>query len=85
MHGVKHVTKEVLIMELREILRALLWIVAASSFGLSVLSFFSLFKMKSVPKKKRNLMEYQKPQQYISLGAGAMAIAVITALIALWI
>lgn len=73
------------LMELREIFRALLWIVAACSFGISVLSFFSLFKMKSVPKKKRNLMEYQKPQQYITLGSAALAIAAVTAVIALWI
>ncbi len=72
-------------MELREILRALLWIIAASSFGISMLSFFSLFKMKSVPKKKRNLMDYQKPQQYINLGAIALGVSVITAVIALWI
>lgn len=72
-------------MELREILRALLWIVAACSFGISMLSFFSLFKMKSVPKNKRNLMEYQKPQQYVNLGAVALGIALLTALMALWI
>jgi len=71
-------------MEIREIIGSLLWIVAASSFGISVLSFFTLFKMKSVPKKKRNLMDYQKPQQYINLGIGALAISVVSVVIALW-
>ncbi len=71
-------------MELREILRAFSYITAACSFGISILSFFTLAKMNSVPKKNRNLMEYQKPKQYITLGIGALIVSVVALLLALW-
>jgi hypothetical protein len=72
------------IMELREILRAFLFITAACSFGISVLSFFTLAKMKSVPKKNRNLMEYQKPKQYTTLGISTLGISAVALVLALW-
>jgi len=71
-------------MEFREILRGFLYITAACSFGISILSFFTLAKMKSVPKKSRNLMEYQKPQQYITLGISTLGISAIALFFALW-
>lgn len=71
-------------MEFREILRGFLYITAACSFGISILSFFTLAKMKSVPKKNRNLMEYQKPQQYVKLGISTLGISIIAVFLAVW-
>jgi uncharacterized protein YqhQ len=71
-------------MELREILRGFLYITAACTFGISILSFFTLAKMNSVPKKNRNLMEYQKPKQYVTLGVTTMGISIVSLTLALW-
>ena len=72
-------------MELKEMLRALLFITAAVSFGISVLSFFTYVKLKKVPKKERNLMEFQKVNQYVKLGQASLSIAIAALLIALWL
>lgn len=70
-------------MEFREIIRGLLWIVTASSFGLGVLSFWTLHRMKSVPKKQRNLVEYSNLKQYSKLGFAALIISAVTLIIVL--
>lgn len=72
-------------MELKEMLRALLFITAAVSFGISVLSFFTYMKLKKVPKKERNLMEFQKVNQYVKLGQVSLGIAAAALLAALWL
>ena len=72
-------------MELKEMLRALLFITAAVSFGISVLSFFTYVKLKKVPKKERNLMEFQKVNQYVKLGQVSLGIAAAALLAALWL
>ena len=66
-------------------LRALLFITAAVSFGISVLSFFTYVKLKKVPKKERNLMEFQKVNQYVKLGQVSLGIAAAALLAALWL
>ena len=66
-------------------LRALLFITAAVSFGISVLSFFTYMKLKKVPKKERNLMEFQKVNQYVKLGQVSLGIAAAALLAALWL
>lgn len=72
-------------MELKEMLRAMLFITAAVSFGISILSFFTFIKLKKVPKKERNLMEFQKVNQYVKLGQTSLSIAIAALLIALWL
>lgn len=72
-------------MTLREIIAAFLWIVTFSSFGISVLSFWTFQRMKSVPKKERNLLEYQKPYQYNNLGFITLAIGMVSLAIAIWL
>ena len=72
-------------MELKEILRAMLFITAAVSFGISILSFFTYMKLKKVPKKERNLMEFQKVNQYVKLGKVSLGIATTALLAALWL
>ena len=72
-------------MELKEILRAMLFITTAVSFGISILSFFTFIKLKKVPKKKRNLMEFQKVNQYVKLGQVSLGIAAAALLVALWL
>ncbi|SFN65296.1 hypothetical protein [Proteiniclasticum ruminis] len=72
-------------MELKEILRAMLFITAAVSFGISILSFFTYMKLKKVPKKERNLMEFQKVNQYVKLGQVSLGIATTALLAALWL
>ena len=72
-------------MELKEMLRAMLFITAAVSFGISILSFFTFIKLKKVPKKERNLMEFQKVNQYVKLGQASLSIAIAALLIALWL
>lgn len=62
-------------MELKEIIKALLWIVSVSALGLSGLTFWTYFQMRAVPKNQRNLMEYQKIKQYVRLGLSALAVA----------
>lgn len=70
-------------MELKEILRAVLFTTTAVSFGISVLSFFTFIQLKKVPKKERNLMEFQKVNQYVKLGKGSLGVAVAAFLLAL--
>ncbi len=72
-------------MNLREIIGAFLWIAVLGSFGISMLSFWTFHHMKSVPKKERNLLEYQKPHQYTNLGFVTLGIAIVCLLIALWL
>lgn len=72
-------------MELIEIIRAFLFVTAAVSMGICVLSFYTYFTMKRVPKKERNLMEFQKIHQYVTLSKGTLVISLITLLLALWI
>ncbi|SDI63757.1 hypothetical protein [Proteiniclasticum ruminis] len=72
-------------MELKEILRAMLFITTAVSFGISILSFFTFIKLKKVPKKERNLMEFQKVNQYVKLGQVSLGIAAAALLVALWL
>ncbi len=72
-------------MNLKEIIAAFLWIVTFSSFGISILSFWTFHHMKSVPKKERNLLEYQKPHQYTNLGFISLGISVVSLIIALWL
>lgn len=72
-------------MELKEILRAMLFITTAVSFGVSILSFFTFIKLKKVPKKERNLMEFQKVNQYVKLGQVSLGIAAAALLVALWL
>ena len=72
-------------MELKEILRAMLFITTAVSFGISILSFFTFIKLKKVPKKERNLMEFQKVNQYMKLGQVSLGIAAAALLAALWL
>ncbi|WP_312711913.1 hypothetical protein [Proteiniclasticum ruminis] len=72
-------------MELKEILRAMLFITTAVSFGISILSFFTFIKLKKVPKKERNLMEFQKVKQYVKLGQVSLGIAAAALLVALWL
>lgn len=72
-------------MELKEILRAMLFITTAVSFGISILSFFTFIKLKKVPKKERNLMEFQKVNQYVKLGQVSLGIATAALLAALWL
>ncbi|NLB19822.1 MAG: hypothetical protein GX829_03050 [Clostridium sp.] len=72
-------------MSLREIISAFLWIAIFSSFGISILSFWTFNRMKSVPKNERNLLEYQKPHQYTNLGFTTLAIGVISLIVALWL
>lgn len=72
-------------MELKEILRAMLFITTAVSFGISILSFFTFIKLKKVPKKERNLMEFQKVNQYMKLGQVSLGIAAVALLVALWL
>ncbi|WP_313126249.1 hypothetical protein [Proteiniclasticum ruminis] len=72
-------------MELKEILRAMLFITTAVSFGISILSFFTFIKLKKVPKKERNLMEFQKVNQYMKLGQVSLGIAAAALLVALWL
>ncbi len=72
-------------MSLKEIIAAFLWIATFSSFGISILSFWTFNRMKSVPKRERNLLEYQKPHQFTNLGFTTLAIGVICLIIALWL
>lgn len=62
-------------MEFFSMVRSLLTITAVVSLGLSGLSFFSYIKMKRVPKKDRNLLEYGKIRQYLSFGFGTLAVS----------
>lgn len=63
----------------------MLFITAAVSFGISILSFFTYMKLKKVPKKERNLMEFQKVNQYVKLGQVSLGIATTALLAALWL
>lgn len=70
-------------MNFLEIISAFLWIITFSSFGISILSFWTFHRMKSVPKKERNLLEYQKTYQYTSLGFITLGVALVSLIIAL--
>lgn len=72
-------------MNFKEIIAAILWIVTFSAFGISILSFWTFHRMKSVPKKERNLLEYQKTHQYITLGWITLGVALVSLLITLWL
>lgn len=72
-------------MNLREIISAFFWIVTFSSIGISILSFWTFQRMKTVPKKERNLLEYQKPHQFTNLGFTTLAIALVALALALWL
>lgn len=72
-------------MELKEMARAMFFITAVVSFGISMLSIFTYMKLKRVPKKERNLMEFQKVNQYMKLGKGSLGVAVVAFLLALWL
>jgi len=50
-----------------------------------MLSLFTFIKLKKVPKKERNLMEFQKVNQYVKLGQASLSIAIAALLIALWL
>lgn len=63
----------------------MLFITTAVSFGISILSFFTFIKLKKVPKKERNLMEFQKVNQYMKLGQVSLGIAAAALLVALWL
>lgn len=63
----------------------MLFITTAVSFGISILSFFTFIKLKKVPKKERNLMEFQKVNQYVKLGQVSLGIAAAALLVALWL
>ena len=72
-------------MELKVMARAMFFITAVVSFGISMLSIFTYMKLKRVPKKERNLMEFQKVNQYMKLGKGSLGVAVVAFLLALWL
>lgn len=63
-------------METRELIRGLLIIVTFCSFCLSVLSLWTYYKMQSVPKNKRNLLEYAKPKKFTNMGFIALIISI---------
>jgi hypothetical protein len=72
-------------MELKEILRAMLFITAVVSFGITVLSMYTFIKLKKTPKKERNLMDFQKVPQYTRLAKVSIGVSVISFLLALWL
>lgn len=72
-------------MELKEILRAMLFITAVVSFGITVLSMYTFIKLKKTPKKERNLMDFQKVPQYTRLAKVSISVSVISFLLALWL
>lgn len=67
---------------IHEILKAFSAIIAVVSFGLSVLSFYTIYKLKQIPVEKRNLLEYQNPKKYTKLGFVSLVISIVFAIIA---
>jgi len=63
-------------METRELIRGLLIIVTFCSLCLGVLSLWTYYRMQSVPKNKRNLLEYAKPKKFTNMGYAALLIFV---------
>jgi hypothetical protein len=72
-------------METRELIRGLLVIVTFCSFCLSVLSLWTYHRMQSVPKNKRNLLEYAKPKKFTNMGFVALIISVAGLILLFWI
>ena len=64
-------------LDTQEILKAFSAIIAAVSLGISVLSFFTIYKLKQIPLEKRNLLEYQNPKKYTNLGFISLAISIL--------
>ena len=63
-------------MEARELIRGLLVIVTFCSLCLGVLSLWTYYRMQSVPKNKRNLLEYAKPKKFTKMGYVSLLIFV---------
>ncbi|MGB4590531.1 MAG: hypothetical protein WBI17_15050 [Clostridiaceae bacterium] len=72
-------------MEIREIIRGFLVILTFCSFYLSGLSLWTYYKMQSVPKNKRNLLEYAKPKKFTNFGFVALIIAIAGLILLFWI
>lgn len=72
-------------MEARELIRGLLVILTFCSFCLGVLSLWTYYRMQSVPKNKRNLLEYAKPKKFTNMGFVALLISVAGMILLLWI
>lgn len=69
-------------LEAYEIIRAFAAIIAVTTLGISVLSFFTIHKLKQIPVEERNLLEYQNLEKYTRLGYICLLLSILFTIIA---